>query len=695
MHQIKIKKHKMNKKYIYSLLASMLLISQASFSQTNADTVELDEIILSLPFNQDRGKSVIKVNKINLNSINPILRSYISKSISKLPGISLITTGPGIAKPSVRGLSASRVIIYSQGVRLENHQWGDEHGVGVSTSGISSVELIKGPAYVLYGSDAMGGVLYIEPERYSSDFSVDYMGIYNSNYSGITNNLGLKGSSGDFSYVLRGNMTDNQNFSTPDGEVENTWLKEYDFQGGLKYQSEKFSSDLRLSVNISELGIPEGEEGHEEGHDDHHLDHDGHDDHDDHHLDHDDHEGHYQELSHTMLTWKNNFDLGNNHDLEITLGRQFNERKEFGGHGEEEGHDDHDDHEGHDDHGHGGSGAELDMELTTNTVDVALTMPQSDNFNMILGTNILSQENKNFGHEELIPDADMNDFGLYGLGQITMENGSALIGVRYDSRSITSEKGAADFSNFNGSIGLKRNFENSSLRLNLGSGYRAPNLIELFADGVHHGTFRYEKGNPNLESETSFQSEISLDFMSESSSLTFDIFLNDISNYIYVAPSNEMVSGYKLYNFMQQDATLYGSEINYSKQTGIEWLSSNTSLEYIRGESADGDPLPFIAPLTFKQVFNLDFSENYSLEIDFVAKAKQSRISQFEEETDGYSLLNLSGNWKTSFLDNDLDIFWSVDNVFDTEYYDHLSRLKESGIAGLGRNISIGLKYNF
>ena len=81
--------------------------------------------------------------------------------------------------------------------------------------------------------------------------------------------------------------------------------------------------------------------------------------------------------------------------------------------------------------------------------------------------------------------------------------------------------------------------------------------------------------------------------------------------------------------------------------------------------------------------------------IDFVAKAKQTRISQFEEETDGYSLLNLSGNWMTSFLDKDLNIFWSIDNVFDTEYYDHLSRLKESGIAGLGRNISIGLKYNF
>lgn len=96
----------MNKKYIYTLLASMLLISQISFSQTDASQVELDEVILSLPFSQDKGKSVIKVEKINLNDINPILRSYISKSLSKLPGISIISTGPGISKPSIRGLSS-------------------------------------------------------------------------------------------------------------------------------------------------------------------------------------------------------------------------------------------------------------------------------------------------------------------------------------------------------------------------------------------------------------------------------------------------------------------------------------------------------------------------------------------------------------------------------------------------------------
>jgi iron complex outermembrane receptor protein len=682
----------MKKLYTLSLIAIMLFTFQVTFSQVNNQTVELDEIVLSLPFNQTLGKSVIKVDKIIFNDLNPILQQYISKSISKLPGVSIVSTGPGISKPSIRGLSYDRVVVYSQGVRLENQQWGDEHGIGVSTSGINSIEVIKGPSYVLYGSDAMGGVLYIEPERYSNDFSVDYMGFYNSNYNGITNNLGIKGSSGKFSYLARANMVDNQSFSTPDGEVENTWFKENDIQAGLKYETEKFSSDLRLSMNFSELGLPHMEEG-DDDHDDH--DEEGHDDHDE-----EGHEDHYQELSHTTLTWVNTFDLGNDHELNVTLGRQLNDRKEFGGHEEEEGHDDHEE-EGHDDHeeegheGHEEGEAELDMELSTNTLDISLVMPQSENLNLTIGANILSQENRNFGHEELIPDAEKKDFGLYALGQITMENGAALLGVRYDNRSISSDMGSADFSNFNGSVGIKRDFKNSSLRFNIGSGYRAPNLIELFADGVHHGTFRYEKGNVNLVAEKSFQTDISFDINNEDSSVSFNLFYNDISDYIYISPSRDRMDGFAVFNYMQQDSELYGGEISFDKKTGFDWLSYNTSLEYIFAESADGEALPFISPLTFNQVFNIDFSSNYSFEIDFLAKAKQGRVSMFEEETDGYSILNLSGNWMTSFLENDLNIFWSVNNVFDKEYYDHLSRFKTAGIEEMGRNISVGLKYKF
>ena len=688
----------MKSKHTLSMLFIMLLFIQSTYSQVGKDLVELDEIVLSIPFGQTLGKSVIKVDKINLNDVNPIIKQYISKSISRLPGVSIITTGPGIAKPSVRGLSFNRVLVYDQGVRLENQQWGEEHGIGISSSGVESVEVVKGPLYVLYGSDAMGGVVYVQPESYNSSegISIDYTGVYNSNYNGLTNNLGLSGKSDNFSYMIRADVIDNGEFSTPDGEIENTWFTQNNLKAGIAYENDNFKSDLRFSLTNSEIGIPHMDEEHDDHGDD---DHDEHEDeeHDDH-----DEEAHYQELSHSTLTWKNTFDMGNNHILDVVLAHQLNTRKEFGGHEEEE-HDDHgdDDHEEeeHDDHdgeGHEEGEAELDMELETKSADIRLTMPQSENLNLVIGTNLLSQENKNFGHEELIPNSEMSDFGLFALGQVNIsENSKALIGVRYDSRSISSANTSNDYSSFNGSIGLKKDFSNSTLRLNLSSGFRAPNLIELFADGVHHGSFQYKRGNINLSAETSLQTDFSFQINNDDSLISFDLFYNSINDYIYLSPGSEFEDGYRVYNYLQQNSKLYGGEIHLNKQTSLSWLKYYSSLEYIFGESSDGEALPFISPLTFNQVFNVNFGNDYSLEIDFIAKAKQGRVSLFEEKTDGYTLLNLSGVWETELLGNDLDVFWSVDNVFDKEYYDHLSRLKTAGIHEMGRNISVGLKYDF
>ena len=625
----------------------MLLLTKPVLSQV-IDPFELDEIILSLPFSQSLGKSVIKVDKINMDDISPIIKQYISKSISKLPGVSVITTGPGIAKPSIRGLSFNRVVVYNQGVRLENQQWGEEHGIGITSSGIESVEVIKGPLYVLYGSDAMGGVIYAEPEKFKSmdGFDIDYTGIYNSNYNGLTNNLGINGKSGNFSFNLRAEMIDNDNFSSPDGEVENTWFEQNEIKAGIQYSGEKLNSELRLSIVESTLGLPHMDEDHDEHGDEDHEEH-GDEDHDEH---------------------------GDEDDDE---------------HGDE-------DHDEHMDEDHEEGEAELDMELLTNTLDISLILPQSENFNLILGTSLLSQTNKNFGHEILIPDAEMNDFGLYALGEISLGNSSdTTIGLRYDNRSISSGIYSSDYSNFNGALGFKKEFTTSTLRFNLSSGYRSPNLVELYSDGAHHSTFMYKKGNPNLLAENSFQTDLSIQVNSEDSVLSFDLFLNDIRDYIYLQPTNTVIDGLQLHNFLQQDATLYGGEIHLNKNTSFDWLSYYTSIEYVFGETQDGMALPYISPLTFNQVFNISFSSNYSFEIDFVAKAQQNRTAMYEESTDGYSLLNLSGTWMTSFLGNDLNIFWSIDNVFDKEYFDHLSRLKTAGIHEMGRNISVGLKYNF
>ena len=138
----------MNKKITIGLIATMLFATQLIFSQVDNELVELEEIVLTIPFDQTVGKSVLKVDKINLNNVNPIFSQYLMNSISKLPGVSTISTGPGIGKPSIRGLSFNRVVVIDQGIRLENQQWGEEHGLAISSSGVESVEVIKGPLYL-------------------------------------------------------------------------------------------------------------------------------------------------------------------------------------------------------------------------------------------------------------------------------------------------------------------------------------------------------------------------------------------------------------------------------------------------------------------------------------------------------------------------------------------------------------------
>ena len=199
----------------------------------------------------------------------------------------------------------------------------------------------------------------------------------------------------------------------------------------------------------------------------------------------------------------------------------------------------------------------------------------------------------------------------------------------------------------------------------------------------------------NLVAEESIQTDLSYQIFNDNSIVSFDLFYNQITDYIYLSPTRMFIDGLRVNDYLQQDASLYGGEIHINKNTGLDWLSYYTSVEYLFAESADGEALPYISPLTFNQVFNIDIGSDFSMEVDFIAKAKQGRVAEFEEETDGYSVLNLSGNYKTSIFNNDVNLFWRVSNVFDKEYYDHLSRLKTAGIHEMGRNISVGLKYNF
>ena len=174
-----------------------------------------------------------------------------------------------------------------------------------------------------------------------------------------------------------------------------------------------------------------------------------------------------------------------------------------------------------------------------------------------------------------------------------------------------------------------------------------------------------------------------------------DIFYNKLSDYIYLSPSGNKISGLPVYNYLQNDSSLFGGEIFLSKKTSLDWLSHKTSLAFVNGEIADkGGNLPLIPPVTLKHSFNLEFNNN-SFEISALAKGKKQNLGQFETETNSYLVVDISGSHDLNFLDNPINLSWSVNNLFDREYYDHLSRLKKIGIYEMGRNISVGLNYNF
>ena len=271
------------KKYIINVFVALtILFANEMYSQSNNDTivrVNLEEVIISTPFKESVKNNVLKVDKLNLNDLKIINAKSFSYSLLKIPGVSIISSGPGISKPSIRGLAGNRIVTYTQFSRLENQQWGDEHDLQADAFGIQSIEVIKGPMSVIYGGDAMGGVIYLTPDDYVyDDLQVEIGSYYNANYSGFTNNLGIKGSAGDFGYIIQGSYIDNGNYETPDGEVENTFTENTELNFGIGYKSDNFISDLRFNYSESNIGVPHADE-HDEHGDDHDEDHD--EDHDD------------------------------------------------------------------------------------------------------------------------------------------------------------------------------------------------------------------------------------------------------------------------------------------------------------------------------------------------------------------------------------------------------------------------------
>ncbi|NQX82552.1 MAG: TonB-dependent receptor [Flavobacteriaceae bacterium] len=633
---------------------------------------DLKEIIISVPNSRLQGESIVNIEHSKIMKLQENSPSTLAEAISNIPGVDQNTTGVGIGKPVIRGLSGNRIVVYSQGIRVENQQWGSEHGLGVGEVGIESVEVIKGPASMLYGSDALGGVIYFIDERYAKQNKIEAFveTKFMSNTLSSIHNIGVKLNKKGLKLNVFGSYSSHGDYTVPNGDkVFNTRFDESNFKTSIGFSTENWIYNIRYSYLKNNFGIVEDAIYSDSNNRDFILP--------------------LQTIQNHSLSFENNIFIGDS-KINMTLGYSNNFREEFEDDINERA---------------------LGLKLSTYTYDIKWNSPlYSDVFSFIVGSQAMSQENRNNGEEILIPNAKTTDIGLFTLANINWGKLQFQTGLRLDYRTIKTEKSVSEetiipsleksYNSINFSVGGVYKADKYKIRANISSGFRAPNTSELLSDGVHEGTNRYEIGNSNLVNENALQFDLSYEYKYEHFDFSVNTFYNTIYNYIYISPTTEFVEGNSVFEYLQTDARLYGGELylHYHPHS-IHWLHIDSDISTVIAQDNNGNSLPLIPQTKINTSVSAEISRGgkfnvKNMFIQNIYKLGQSNIGVNETRASAYSLINIGVNMEINTKYNPILVNTGIKNIFNTTYIDHLSRFKDMGIPNVGINFYIGLKIN-
>ncbi|NEU09052.1 TonB-dependent receptor [Flavihumibacter sp. R14] len=664
--------------------------------------IEAREVVITgTAFSTDNRKNSTSVTAVSKEQLTSSASGNLIDAIAKVPGVSQITTGGGISKPVIRGLSYNRVLTLVDGAKQEGQQWGDEHGLETDQFNAERVEVLRGAASLLYGSDALGGVINILEPLPAPEGRVrgELLSNYSTNNGLSGNSAMLQGNANGFIWQARGSYKNAFSYEAPDGRIANTGYNETSLSGQVGLNKRWGFAHLNASSFRNNIGLPDfsrNADGFFE-----------------------DGEGNiisndalkdrslmtpFQDIRHYKVAVNSNILFGDNH-LHTTLAYQNNQRREL--------EDDQTD-------------PSLFFNLETYSYDFKFYLKEKLGWEPVIGLSGSIQNNENKAPELLIPDYESNETGLFAYAKKTWVNTTFNMGLRFDYRSITGhqmeEEGALkfndfnnDFSNLSGAAGFTHEFnEFLSFKSNIGSAFRSPNIAELSADGVHEGTFRYEVGNNNLAPETSLYADASLEYNSDKLQAGLSLYNNHINNYIFSRQNNNEViqidgETFPVFRFVQADANLYGAEAALTFHP-IEALHFENSFAFTHAENRETNTaLPFIPAAVLRNEIRIEphikgMPRKTYISLTLQNVFKQTRIAQFETPTDGYSLLGAAFGTTFHLNKQPLRLNISANNLFNKAYYDHLSRFKPGrldesnptqGYYNQGRNVSVGLYIPF
>ncbi len=672
--------------------------------QLNPSAIEAKEVVVTgNALSSDNDRSSYSITPINKEKLLTMPSTNLINSISTVPGVSEITTGGEISKPVIRGLGYNRIVTLNEGVRQEGNQWGDEHGIEIDQFSADRIEVLKGPASLFYGSDAMGGVINILEQTPAKPGSVngEWVSQFSTNDLLFSNSGMVEGNQNGWIWRARGTYKTAAAYHTPEEWVYNSGFNEKNISLMAGMVKKWGYTHLHFSSFNAKIGMVDGTR---DSASNQFID----------------YKGNivpeksarsrsidvpFQLVDHNKVSSITNL-LFKDNQIRFSIGYQGNNRKEFGETPDVPG---------------------LYFHLDSWTYDLRYTHLLGKSVELVGGISGMTQVNRNHGTEYLIPDYDLQDWGAFVYAKKTWERFTFNIGLRDDFRQVQAQSLYLDslgnpspsgdtlfhpfsknFAAFTGSTGMTFRLNSAiNFKFNIGRGFRAPNISELSANGLHEGTFRYEIGNQELNPETSLQIDGEISWDNKYLNMAFNGFYNIIDNFIYyrnIDGEKMEVNGlwYPVYRYTQGNSLLKGFEFELDFHP-VEELHFDNSLDYVWGGNlSTGIPLPYIPALhltdqvkwTFKTGKNSTLINPY-VQLELETHFRQDRIDIFETVTPGYVLLNFNAGTRLKVQNQMWTIYISGTNLFDTKYYDHLSRLKEVGIYNMGRRITFGLVIPF
>ena len=628
----------------------------------------------------------------------------LGQTIEYAPGVAAFSGSPLSMKPVIRGLSAQRVLVVAGGVRLESQTWDEPQSPEVNVLDVDRIEIVRGTNSVLYGSDALGGVVNIvKSELQSSGEGAPRlrgnltMNAF-SNSPQVGSGISVMGASDAWSY--RGNFSGRYagDYTAPagktasgthvsSGSVFNSGGNEINGSAsvGTKQEWGTFVFDV---THFGQKYFISPEPGRKE-------------------YELNINTGGYdslpaapsQEIFHETATAYASLPLSFAR-LELIGTYQRNSRKEEGVAETEEVEQKKADM---------GIKPEAQLILNTFSLDAKAHHHAFGPLNGTVGFSTTYQTNSTEGQKSITPNYTAFNVAGFIYEGLRVANSVRLTGgVRYDARSLKAEAdtqltNAAQTLNFNavsGTVGCAWNIDGPlTLALNAGRGWRAPVAAELFFKGADEGAVRYKVGDQSLVPEFSLNLESSLRYSSPVVSAELSVFQNKITNYIFLTPTGQKVSGLDVYGYRQADATIVGGE--FSLQASVTpWCILDGGVDLLRGtDNRTDSPLPLIPANRIKAGVRLISGEWNGVHDAYIlarvrSMQKQDRVSLFESVTPAYSLVELGVGGEVTIATYRCALDLSVANALDKAYFDHLSRYKEYALDP-GRNIQLKLSVPF